>query len=75
MLPFKRIVCPVDLSEPSFAALDTADDLAVRFEAELWVVHVVPPVHPQVNVPVDPTVRPTDSSCSLRASCTICRCS
>jgi len=44
MVPFQRIVCPVDFSEPSHAALDTADELAVRCGAELCVVHVVPPV-------------------------------
>jgi len=44
MVPFQRIVCPVDFSEPSYAALDTADELAVRCGAELCVVHVVPPV-------------------------------
>jgi nucleotide-binding universal stress UspA family protein len=45
MLPFRKILCPIDFSEPSSAALDAADELAVQFGAELGLVHVVPPVH------------------------------
>jgi nucleotide-binding universal stress UspA family protein len=42
MLPFKRILCPTDFSEPAFTALKRAEELARFFEAELIVAHVIP---------------------------------
>jgi nucleotide-binding universal stress UspA family protein len=39
-LPFKRILCPVDFSEPSLAALDFAFSLARGGDADLTVLHV-----------------------------------
>jgi nucleotide-binding universal stress UspA family protein len=39
-LPFKRILCPVDFSEPSLAALDFAFSLAREGDADLTVLHV-----------------------------------
>jgi universal stress protein A len=42
MLPFKRILCPTDFSEPAFTALKRAEELARHFAAELIVAHVVP---------------------------------
>ena len=42
MLPFKRILCPTDFSEPAFTALKRAEELARHFGAELIVAHVVP---------------------------------
>ncbi|MCL4305693.1 universal stress protein [bacterium] len=50
MLPFRKILCPVDFSEPSTRALVAAEELARRYEAELHVLHVVPPV-PLVELP------------------------
>jgi nucleotide-binding universal stress UspA family protein len=44
MLPFKRILCPTDFSEPAFNALKHAEELARHFAAELIVVHVIPPL-------------------------------
>lgn len=41
MLPFK-ILCPTDFSQPSFAAVDQAIELASHFRAELCLLHVVP---------------------------------
>jgi nucleotide-binding universal stress UspA family protein len=38
---FKRILVPIDFSEPSDAALDYARVLATRFGASLHVLHVV----------------------------------
>ena len=46
MLPFKKIVCPTDFSEPSNQALEAGGELAVQFKAELLVVHIVPQVPP-----------------------------
>jgi nucleotide-binding universal stress UspA family protein len=39
-LPFKRLVCPVDFSDSSLAALDFAFSLAQQGEAELTILHV-----------------------------------
>jgi nucleotide-binding universal stress UspA family protein len=44
MLPFKRILCPTDFSEPAFTALKRAEELARCFDAELIVAHVIPPL-------------------------------
>ena len=42
MLPFKKILCPTDFSEPAFVALKHAEELARHFAAELIVAHVIP---------------------------------
>ena len=42
MLPFKKILCPTDFSEPAFTALKRAEELARHFAAELIVAHVIP---------------------------------
>jgi len=39
-LPFRRILCPVDFSEPSVAALEFAFSLAQEGDAELTILHV-----------------------------------
>ena len=44
MLPLKRILCPTDCSEPSYAALRVAAELDGHFKAPLDVLHVIPPV-------------------------------
>ena len=54
MLPVKKILCPTDFSEPSYAALKVADEMAVHFTAELLLVHVVTPI-PVIPVHDDPS--------------------
>lgn len=49
MLTVNRILCPTDLSDPSFHALDKAIELARHFGAELLLLHVVPDVPPLPN--------------------------
>ncbi len=44
MLPIRKILCPTDFSEPSYEAIKTAGELAFHFDAELCLLHVVPPV-------------------------------
>lgn len=39
-LPFKRLLCPVDFSEPSLAALELALSLAQEGSADLTILHV-----------------------------------
>jgi len=41
MLPFKRILCPTDFSEPACRAIKAAGELAETFSADLILVHVV----------------------------------
>ena len=60
MLPFKKILCPTDFSEPALTALKRAEELARHFAAELIVAHAVPPVpgphlfpDPQANFDFD----------------------
>ncbi len=54
MLPFKKILWPTDFSEPSFVALKAANELALRFNAELCVMHVVSSL-PVASAPSGPT--------------------
>jgi nucleotide-binding universal stress UspA family protein len=42
MLPFKKIVCPIDFSDASLCALKAACELAGHHGAALMLVHVVP---------------------------------
>ena len=44
MLPFNRIVCPTDFSEPANKAVQAAGEIAAHFDAELVLLHVVGPV-------------------------------
>lgn len=44
MLPFRKILCPTDFSQPSFEALKVVNELAVHFSAEVFLVHVVAPI-------------------------------
>lgn len=53
MLPFHRIICPLDFSEPSEKALQAATEIATQFRAELVLVHVIPP--PAPGLAADPT--------------------
>ncbi len=53
MLPFKKILCPTDFSEPSYEALKVANELALHFSSELLVLHMVQPI-PMANVPPPP---------------------
>jgi len=39
-IPWKRICCPIDFSEPSRDAVRVAADLSCRFDAELHLLHV-----------------------------------
>ena len=55
MLPFKKILCPTDFSEPSYDALKIAVELARNFGAALAVIHVIPPV-PEYTPYPDPPV-------------------
>ncbi len=58
MLPFKKILCPTDFSEPSFEGLNVARELGLHFSAELILTHVVG------SIPV-PIIEPTDVPASF----------
>ncbi len=42
MVEIKRILCPTDFSEASLSAFPYAVDIARLFEAQIFVIHVVP---------------------------------
>ncbi|MEO0071925.1 MAG: universal stress protein [candidate division WOR-3 bacterium] len=44
MFKVSKILCPTDFSEPSLYALQFAHDLARQFNAELFVIYVVPTI-------------------------------
>lgn len=54
MLPFKKILCPTDLSDPSYEGLKAAAETAQHFSAELLLVHVVAPI-PAIAIPDAPS--------------------
>ncbi len=54
MKPFKRILCPVDFSEPSRRALGLAAGLAADFGADLDLYHVVEPMALVPELPMAP---------------------
>jgi universal stress protein A len=53
VLPFRSVLCPLDFSEPSYKALQSAVEMALHFQAELVLVHVIAPAIPAI--PADPT--------------------
>lgn len=59
MLPFKKILCPIDFSEPSHQALKVASELALNFSAELTVIHVIPDI-PRATT-ADPAAQATQA--------------
>jgi len=44
MFPVEKILCPVDFSEHSLYALQTATEMAAKFSAKLYLMHVLTPV-------------------------------
>lgn len=53
MLPIKKILLPIDFSEPFYEALKTARKMALHFSAELFFLHVVPALPPFAPPPKD----------------------
>jgi universal stress protein A len=51
MFPFKKIMCATDFSDSSDEALQSAAEMAVYMNAEIFIVHMVPKVH---GIPPDP---------------------
>ena len=46
MFPLRKIICPMDFSEPSFEGLKAATELAQKYSAELILINVVQPMQP-----------------------------
>jgi nucleotide-binding universal stress UspA family protein len=57
MLPYSKILVPVDFSEHSLEALRQARDIAARFNAELHLVTVVEPWPPATTAEMYPLYR------------------
>ena len=49
ILPVKTILCPIDFSDPAYAAVDRASELALHFGAELCVLAVTPAPPPELS--------------------------
>lgn len=49
MLLFRKILWPTDFSDPSYKALIIANELALHFSSELYIVHVITPLPPVVE--------------------------
>ncbi|GIW26014.1 universal stress protein [Meiothermus sp.] len=64
---FKRILAPVDGSEAGRPAFELADQLAVQLEAELQILHVVPPLPTPVAGPYSGSMTPFNWGEILRA--------
>ncbi|MGC9325853.1 MAG: universal stress protein [Desulfomonilia bacterium] len=62
MLPITQILVPTDFSECSIKALETAQELAGHFSAELTVLHVIPPASSLMyqTPSIDPVVLATE---------------
>ncbi|MDT8271750.1 MAG: universal stress protein [Desulfomonilia bacterium] len=60
MLPITQILVPTDFSECSIKALETAQEFAVHFSAEVTVLHVIPPasslVYETPSTSIDPVI-------------------
>jgi len=56
MLPVTHILCPIDFSESSYQALETAEELAVHFNAKLTVLHVVQDIPVLPALPTNPSI-------------------
>lgn len=75
MIRFKKILCSTDFSEPSYAGLDAACDLARTYSGQLILVHVVEPIptaavsigdHSGFNVAVHQRVLKENAEGSIR---------
>jgi len=67
MSRFTRILCPIDFSKPSEAALAQAEEIARTFGAELLVAHIVEPMIYPVAYGMPP-VAPIDYEDAARTS-------
>jgi nucleotide-binding universal stress UspA family protein len=57
MLPFRKILFPVDYSEPCRAVVTYVKEIAHRFSAEVTLVHAYPPILlPYGDLAVDPVL-------------------
>lgn len=43
-MEFKKILCATDYSEPSYKALEVAQEIALKYKGELYLTHVIAPI-------------------------------
>ena len=53
MHSLKKILLPVDFSERCAGAVRYARELALRFDSELILVHVLPPLHAEFGLQIE----------------------
>lgn len=56
MLQINSLLCPTDFSDPSLEGIKTAGELALKFSAEIILIHVVAPI-PVFSMP-EPNLAP-----------------
>lgn len=61
LLPLKRILCPVDFSEPSYTALAAGRELSVYFSSELTLLHVLHPLSDPIGEVPTAAVEPHEA--------------
>jgi nucleotide-binding universal stress UspA family protein len=49
---FRKILCPVDFDPNSLSALDLAKDVALKYQAKLYLLHVARIPNPDMDAPV-----------------------
>jgi nucleotide-binding universal stress UspA family protein len=60
MLPIKKILCPIDFSDPSLEVLEAACEIARHFSSELIALHVIAPIPALVTGHISPSVMDTE---------------
>lgn len=68
MLKFHKILCPIDFSQSSHNALLNACEMAAAYEAQLLLIHVVPPLQPIYGLAPYPQVVPYDPALYEKAA-------
>jgi len=66
MLPIKKILWTTDFSDASKSSLKAADELALHFESDLYVLHVVGPI-PPLRLSEYPTAGPAKAGFNIAA--------
>jgi nucleotide-binding universal stress UspA family protein len=66
--PVKRILVPIDLSQTSLNALDTAVSLATKFDASIHLINVIERIPAQAEMHMEPTQTNLDVLTALKGA-------
>jgi nucleotide-binding universal stress UspA family protein len=59
MISIQKILCPTDFSEPSYEGVKVANEIALKFSAEIILIHFVSPI-PVLAMPGEPAAAAID---------------